>query len=186
MFKKKESREYTEYEKKMNEYYWKCFISEFSKICIFFIIFLLLRLTAEYFVALFFLLLLRNHGGGLHFKHYTSCLIISFSFLYGSILLAQHIMPPKSIICITCLLCILMGYYLVPVTSSNRPPATPDQVKRSKRNTTVIITLFSFVICICPCNTYLNIGYWTMILHIFQLILSHINKEVTKYVRLGN
>lgn len=179
MLKKKEIREYTEYEKKMNEYYWKCFISEFSKICIFFIIFMLLGLTTEYFIALFFLLPLRNHGGGLHFKHYTSCLIISFSFLYGSIILAQHIMPPKSVMCITCLLCTLIGYCLVPITSSNRPAATPEQVIKSKRNTTIIIILFSTLICICPYNTYFYIGYWTIILHISQLIISYIEMSKT-------
>lgn len=172
----------TEYELKLKKYYRLCFLSEFSKIIIFYLIFLFLGLVPEYFISLLFLLPLRNHGGGLHFNHYITCLIVSFSFLCGSIFLALYITPSKIIMCTTCLICIMLGYHLVPVTSSNRPPATTNQVRKSKRNTAIILTLFSAIICICPAHTFLYIGYWTIILHISQLILSHILKEVTEHV----
>ncbi len=175
-----------EYAKKMQEYYWKCFFSEFSKICIFLIIFIYLNLVPEYLVSLFFLLLVRKFGGGLHFQHYTSCLIISFSFIFGSIFLAEHVMLSPKALYITCLLCLIGGYHLVPVTSSNRPPATIEQIHKSKRNTGIIITAFSIIICIYPNSFYLLIGYWTIVLHIFQLVLSHISKEVKSHVRLGH
>lgn len=184
--KTKTKREYTEYELKLKKYYRLCFLSEFSKILIFFLIFLFLRLVPEYFISLLFLLPLRNHGGGLHFNHYITCLIVSFSFLCGSIFLALYVTPSKIFMCITCLVCIMLGYHLVPVTSSNRPPATAEQVRKSKRNTAIILTLFSAIICICPYHTFWYIGYWTIILHISQLILSHILKEVTSHVRLGH
>ena len=72
------AKENIEYEKKMNEYYLKCFLLEFSKICIFFIFFSLLGLIPEYLIALLSLMLLRSNGGGLHYKHYISCLAVSF------------------------------------------------------------------------------------------------------------
>lgn len=178
MLKSRNKRELTEREKKLNAYYWKCFLSEFSKMCIFLVIFLLLDLTREYFFALLYLMVLRNNGGGLHCKHYISCLLVSFAFLYSSILLAIHITPAKPFACISVLLCTLLGYLFVPVTSSNRPPATPVQITKCKRNTTIIMLLFFVLICLCHYTTYLLIGYWTIILHILQLIIAHIIKEV--------
>lgn len=179
MLKPKSKGELTEREKKLNEYYWKCFQSEFSKICIFLVIFILFDLTTEYFFALLYLIILRNNGGGLHCNHYTSCLLVSFTFLYSSIMLAIHITPAKPVACTSILLCALFGCFLVPVISSNRPAVTPEQIAKCKRNTVIIILIFFILICLCPYNTYIFIGYWTVILHILQLIIAHITKEVT-------
>lgn len=178
MLKSKNKRELTEREKKLNEYYWKCFLSEFSKMCIFLVIFLFIDLTREYFFALLYLMVLRNNGGGLHCKHYISCLLVSFAFLYSSILLAIHVTPAKPFACISVLLCTLLGYLSVPITSSNRLPATPVQIAKCKRNTTIIMLLFFVLICLCHYNTYILIGYWTIILHILQLIIAHVIKGV--------
>lgn len=182
MLKTKEAREYTEYEKKLHEYYWKCFISEVSKIVIFFLIFVSLKLTDEYIAALLALMLLRNNGGGLHFNHYTSCLLVSFTFLLGSILLAHHIIPTAYFMNITTGLCSLGGYFLAPITSTNRPEATPEQVRKSKKNSAIIITGFLLLANIVPHNTYIYIGYWTIILHILQLFIAKKIKEVKQHV----
>lgn len=184
MSEKRVAKEYSAYEKKLQEYYWKCFISEFSKIIIFFVVFMLLNLTREYIVALVCLMVLRNHGGGLHCKHYLSCLLVSFAFLCGSILLGTYITPPQFFIYTATLLCTIIGYYLVPITSSNRPEATFEQIRKSKRNTVIIILLFFVLICVCPYNTYLNISFWTVILHILQLLVAHFTKEVKKHARI--
>ncbi len=178
MITKKVTREYTEYEKKLQEYYWKCFLSEFSKIVIFFIVSIFLNLTCEYIVALLVLMILRNNGGGLHFKHYLSCLFVSFLFLYGSIYLAINVMPSRIILCLSTALCALLGHYLVPITSSNRPDATPEQQKKSKQHTLFIIFIFFITMCICPLNSYLYIEFWTVILHIMQLVIAKFIKEV--------
>ncbi|MBR6769911.1 MAG: accessory gene regulator B family protein [Lachnospiraceae bacterium] len=174
--------EYSEYVQKMKEYYWKCFFSEFSKICIFFVIFAFLGLIPEYLIALLCLMPLRSHGGGLHFNHYISCLAVSFSFLSGSIILAANIMPPKAVMLPILLLCILAGYFLVPVTSANRPPATAVQIQKSKRTTVVLLVLFFALVCICPANGWIYIGYWTVILHIVQLAIARGGKEVKRNV----
>lgn len=177
MINRKTKRKLTERERKLNEYYWKCFLSEFSKVCIFLIIFSIGGLSKEYFFALLYLILLRKNGGGLHFKHYISCLLVSFIFLYSSIMLAIHIIPNKNIACINVLLCALLSYFLVPVTSSNRPPATQNQIYKCKQNSIILILLFFLLLCICPFNTYILIGYWTINLHILQLIAAHINSR---------
>lgn len=165
------------YQKKLREYYIKAFVSEVSKIIIFLIIFLVLDLVKEYFIALLALMLLRNHGGGLHFKHYISCLAVSFLFLFLSIQLALTCQPGHLIISFSILICAALGYVLVPVTSSNRPPATEQQKKHSKRNTLLIILTFFILICVCPLNLYVYIGFWTTVLHILQLIIAHMVQQ---------
>lgn len=167
----------TEYQKKLQEYYSKCLISEISKILIFLVIFSVLHLTKEYIAALFFLMLLRNNGGGLHYNHYISCLFVSFFFLFAAIFLALYVIPPQPIVYISTILCAISGYFLVPVTSKNRPPATPEQIKKSKRNTVIIIAVFFVLLFVMPNNTYIYIGYWTVLLHIFQLIIAHLVKR---------
>ena len=166
------------YKKELHQYILKVIISEASKIIIFFFAAFYLNLVKEYFSALFFLMLLRNCGGGLHFHHYISCLFVSFIFLFSSILLAYILQPNQLILQISLLFCAFLGYILVPVTSSNRPPATDQQQQHSKQNTLFIITIYFFVICICPLNLYLYIGFWTIILHIFQLSIAHIKGGV--------
>ena len=182
MYKRNHKREYSEYEKKLHKYYWTGFISEFSKICIFLIVFALLELTPEYLIALFTLMSLRCFGGGLHFNHYVSCLGVSFAFLFSSIFLSAHIVPTQFIVCISMILCSLIGYVLVPVTSTNRPPATSEQIKKSKKCTVIIILFYFILVYICSNTTWAYICYWTVILHILQLIIAHAKKEVNKNV----
>lgn len=180
MLRTKSTKGLTAYERKLREYYWKCLISEFSKVFIFLIIFMSLQITKEYFIALLFLMVLRNSGGGLHCNHYTSCLIVSFFFLCSSILLSMELQPTRVILCICTILGGIISYYLVPITSSNRPQATSAQIIKSKRNTTIIIFIVFILMLTCPLNTYLYIGFWTIMLHTIQLLVAFFIKEVKK------
>lgn len=177
MIIQKRKREYSDYQKKLQRYYRIVFISEFSKIGIFFIIFSLVGLLPEYIIALFALSSLRSNGGGLHFNHYTTCLIVSFLFIFSSIYLAITFRPSQAFISISILVCIIIAYLLVPITSTNRPPATDIQVRKSKRNTTVMLLLYLTLLFFFSNTTGGLICYWTIILHILQLIIAYVNYE---------
>lgn len=177
MIIQKRKREYSDYQKKLQRYYRIVFISEFSKIGIFFIIFSLVGLLPEYIIALFALSSLRSNGGGLHFNHYTTCLIVSFLFIFSSIYLAITIRPSQTFISISILVCIIIAYLLVPITSTNRPPATDIQVRKSKRNTTVMLLLYLTLLFFFSNTTGGLICYWTIILHTLQLIIAYVNYE---------
>ena len=173
----KTQKEKSEFQMKMRLYYWKCFLSEFSKTFIFFIIFSYFNYTREFFMAILALMVLRSLGGGIHAKHYITCLMISFLFISGSILLAEATILPHIFMCLTIPLCAIIGYFLAPITSNNRPAIPSPQRKRYKRNTAIVILLFFPVILYCPHNIYILICYWTIILHITQLFIAFI-KEV--------
>ena len=77
--KTKTKREYTEYELKLKKYYRLCFLSEFSKILIFFLIFLFLRLVPEYFISLLFLLPLTISFVDLQYTAPMVCIIATIA-----------------------------------------------------------------------------------------------------------
>lgn len=166
-----------EYKKQLIKYLLLCIISESSKIFLYSIIFLKLHMFSEFLFSITLLVFLRTNGGGLHFKHYTSCLIVSFLIILGSIILGIHF-PLKGLVTpLILIVCIFLGYQYVPVTSDNRPPTSDRIVKKSKRNTAAILIIYLALICIIPFNRYLNIGTWIIIIHILQLLLAKFIKR---------
>lgn len=171
-----------EYQKKLRKYYALAALSEGSKALLFLVFFMSQGMVKEYFLCLLFMMPLRNMGGGLHCKHYVSCFLVSFTVIYSNILFANWWDPTVSIKLLSTLLCAVIAYLLVPITSGNRPPATPEQIKHSKQNTMLILSICFVAMCIMPNNRYINIGYWTIIIHIAQLCVAFVLKEVKKNV----
>lgn len=185
MNKKKGKTDYSEYEKALIKYFGLCILSEGSKIIAFLIFFAFFGLIKEYLVGLLALMLLRVNGGGIHCKHYISCLFISFFALCSAIFPGIYIQPlPLPILIISLIVCTLIGYHLVPITSDSRPLPGREMIAKGKRRTLLIIICFLILICICPYNVYFNIAYWTIIIHVFQLIIAKMIKEVKKECEL--
>ncbi|MCI8372680.1 MAG: accessory gene regulator B family protein [Lachnospiraceae bacterium] len=145
-----------EYERELRIYYLKCILMEGSKIILFILAFWKMGLIWEYWMALLALMLLRNHGGGIHCRTYLSCLAVSFTVLYASILAAQNIYLPVIGNILTLAICGYLGYKLVPIVSDSRPDPSPDIVRRSKWITVIIISVFCILICIRPNNLYIK------------------------------
>ena len=167
-----------EYRKRLRRYYLECIASEGSKMIIFIIFFLTQGLVKEFLISLVFMIPLRNVGGGLHCKHYFSCLLVSFTVLCGNVYLGVYQSVNVYVKLISILLGGVIAYLLVPITSSNRPAATPEQVVNCKRNTCIILLISMIVMFLLPNNIYTNVGYWTIMLHILQLLIAHGMKEV--------
>lgn len=164
--------ELLEYRKAMKKYYIECVIVEGSKIIIFLIIFAFLHKIPEFLIALTAMFFVRTSGGGLHCKHYCTCLFLSFVILYSSIYLGINVPIPNKYAIISLIFCAWAGYRLVPVVSSNRPTPEPEQIKHSKEQTLIILLTFCVLTCICPDNQYMNICIWTIYIHVIQLLLA--------------
>lgn len=162
----------TDYEKKLLAFYGKCFVCESTKMVIYLVIFYLLGLTKEFLTALIFMAVLRISGGGLHFKHYLSCLFASFLLLGLAILGGMYIPLPLPVMLILSLGCLIAAYMLVPIQAPTRPDATEQLIQSSKRHTAIKIILICVLICIYPKNIYVNIGFWTLIIHVVQLAIA--------------
>lgn len=170
--REKNNQPLSEYEKKLIKFYIQCLISEGSKILIYFFFFHALGLTLPYLAALAFLAIFRVSGGGLHFKNYITCLIVSFLFLGSAVFLRNCYPEPvflryAAIWIYTILCCIL-----VPIQAPTRPDATSLLIQKSKRRTLCCCMLLLVLIIIFPSNPYINIGYWTLMIHTVQLMIA--------------
>lgn len=170
-----------EYRKAVKTYIWQCLLMEGSKVIIFFIVFHYFGLTVPFLVALLALMVVRCNGGGLHCRHYTSCLLLSLLVITGCVYFGLHLPIPKYAAVSFLIICSILGYRNVPIVSHNRPEPDEDLVKLSKRRTICIILIYSFVVYFCPYNPYINIGTWTIILHILQLLIAKILQRRKDY-----
>ena len=161
-----------EYKKQLIKYLFQCIASESSKLLLFSIFFMKIDLLKEFGFALTIIILLRMHGGGIHFRHYLTCLFVSFSVFGGSIFLGIYVPLPIPISTIIISICTILGYLTVPVTSDNRPSPSCSVVRKSKNYTVLILLIYFMLICIVPTNPYINIGTWSIIIHISQLLLA--------------
>lgn len=162
----------TDYEKKLLAFYGIGFLCESTKVAIYFVIFHFLGLTKEFLAALIFMAVLRISGGGLHFKHYISCLFASFLLLGLAILTGIYIFIPLPFMLIASLACLVAAYKLVPFQAPTRPAATEQLIQSAKRHTAIKIILICVLICIYPKNVYVNIGFWTLVIHVVQLAIA--------------
>lgn len=162
----------TEYKKLLVRYLFLCILSEGSKILCFSIAALMLKVFREFLFAMIWIILLRVNGGGLHFKHYASCFLMSLLVLFGSIVLGIYFPFSKLISCIIVIISMPIAYQCVPVVSAYRPPATEALIRKSKKNTVLVLTIYFFLICIVPMNRYLCIGVWNIMIHICQLFIA--------------
>lgn len=162
----------TEYKKLLVRYLFLCILSEGSKVLCFSIAALILEVFREFLFAMIWIILLRINGGGLHFKHYASCFLMSFLVLFGSIVLGIYLPFSKLISFIIVIISIPITYQNVPVVSSNRPPATDALIRKSKKNTVLVLTIYFILICIVPMNRYISIGVWNIMIHISQLLIA--------------
>lgn len=170
-----------EYERELKKYAALCLLSEGSKILVFALIFGYYGLLWEYAAALFVMITLRCNSGGLHCKHYISCLLVSFAVLAGAVMGGVHCPVPTPYSAVILLACAIAGYRLAPVVSRNRPAPDEALITRSRKNTLCFILAYCILICICPYNTYLNICTWTVMIHITQLTLAFLQRR-NKYV----
>lgn len=165
-----------EYEKELKKYYLTCLLMEGSKTLLFLLIFGYLHLMKEFLMALFTLMVLRNHGGGIHCRHYISCFAVSFIVLYAGITIPLHVRLPLWILLLLLLISTYTGYRLVPIVSESRPEPTPAQTARCRKITVAVILIYSLMVCIRPENSYILIGVWTIYIHILQLCIAKLTK----------
>lgn len=154
-----------------------CIIYEGSKIFLFFVFFSYIHQLNSFFYCLIMLLPLRIISGGLHFKHYTSCLCFSFLYFCMAIIILAPFKLPLGISIILLTVCTVINYKIGPVTSNSRPQLEPEEIKKGKLNI-FIATCYELILTILFFDTLLStVGFWTIILHTLQLIIASFRKK---------
>lgn len=165
---------FSNYEIAQMRYFISSILSELSKTLIIGGFFLTIDMFYLFIPAAVTLCCLRICTGGLHFKHYLSCLAVSFSVFFIDINILNKFLFIKPVQLLLLCLCIIINYLCAPVVSVFRPIPNGIRVKRSKRQATAIISFYLFLVFILPTSSYLNVGFWMIILQSIELLAAKI------------
>ena len=166
----------TEDKAKLN-YFFLCLLYEGSKILLFLAFFTITHHLRGFLYSLLILLPLRIISGGLHFKHYLSCLAFSFGYFYLVNIPLSNLIPGyKSTLFILCI-CILINIYIGPVTSDTRPTLSLDHKKRSQINIALVTIYHTLLTALFYETPLAPTGFWTIVLHSMQLIIANQRKK---------
>lgn len=150
---------------------------EGSKLILFFIYFALTHHLKSFCYSLMILLPLRIISGGLHFRHYSACLLFSFGYFYLVNIILSGIRVALPIAVLALCICIVINGKIGPITSDSRPALTAEQITKSRQRIT-IITIYEAMLTIIFYDTPLaSVGLWTIILHSLQLMIANLKKK---------
>lgn len=170
---------YTDLQMQKIRYMIMSFASEISKLLLIFVFFAHISKVPELIVSVAALLSVRNFTGGIHLKHYFSCLLLSFGIFYlGICVLPSYIAVKTAGMIAILLLCLLAVYIIGPVLSSYRPALTKVQKKCSSLKASAAILLYIIIILIVRENSCLYAGFWIIVLQTLQLGLAKIINKI--------
>lgn len=168
---------YTNYEIAQMHYFISSILSEISKMILIGVFFLLIDKFFLFIPAALTLCCLRICTGGLHFKHYLSCLTISFAIFFMDICILNKFTLLKPIQLLLLCICIVINYTCAPVVSIFRPVPNGTQVQRAKKQSFWLITVYCIIVFILPTNSYINVGFWMIMLQSIELSTAKILKR---------
>lgn len=162
----------TSREQKLYLYYLKCIFYDVSKFVLFVIFFCIIH-KVHYFLFTFCVMFpLRTISGGIHFKHYFSCLIFSLLYIFAVIELSLRIPVPFAICIPTLLLCGVILYGIGQVRSASRPKLTDTERMKLKRKALFVSCAETVLVILIYPTDFAPMVYWSVFLHTLQLIIA--------------
>lgn len=171
------SEKYSDYEIAKIRYAIISVLSESSKFLFMLLIFSLMGRTKEFLVALIVLLSIRNFTGGIHLKHYISCLCFSIGFLALILLFASTFRIPESMQAIIMELGIMLVYWIGPISSDSRPEPSKKQKFNYKLIACFILLFYICLFLFTEKLPYQNLIFWVIFFQIMQLCVAKIIKK---------
>lgn len=168
----KEQYQFSDYQIALLEFFGKTVSSEISKLLIMGFIFR--DVLGLYLFAVTVMSLLRISTGGFHCNTYFSCLFFSIGYMFTSMMLLPLIPVNKLLQMILLFACILINYYIGPITSEKHCPITAQTVKRVRIQSFIIIFFYLTLTYIVPESPYITVGFWVIIMHTLQLFVARV------------
>lgn len=164
--------EFSNYQMAQLKYFFRLIFSEGSKFILMGIFFH--RELALYVFATFLLLFLRSSTGGLHCKTYYGCFLLSFGYLFLAIRILPLLPINKLSQLFGLLVCILINYYVGPVSCKGHPVLSSQTQFRVRLQAFVFIFFYFLLTYLGPENGIITVGFWVIILHTAQLAAAKI------------
>ena len=177
---------YSDYQIKLIKFTITAFFYDVSKFLIFLVYFSATGKVIEFFFAAVPMLLLRTKTGGLHFKKYMSCFLVSFIYFFSVInVLPQIINVHPLVIYPILLVCAIADYMIGPTSLKDRAPVEKSIIKKAKIQSFQVVFIVAALIFIFRNTHYLIVSFWTVVLHTIQLSITKIMKEVKRNEKLA-
>lgn len=158
-------------------YFFSCIIYEGSKIVLFLIFFTVTQRLKGFLYSMIILLPLRIISGGIHFKHYLSCLAFSFGYFYLVNVPLGNVMPTFEMSLLILFACIFINCLVGPVVSDSRPALDPERIKRGRLHVFIATVYDTLLTALFFESPLAPIGFWTIVLHSLQLIIGKLRKK---------
>ena len=174
----------TNRERKLLQFSFVGIIYDSTKFLMLFIFFACIEQVPLFLFDTFILILLRTNQGGMHLKHYFTCFIFSFIYLFSAICILPALFPPITRIYGLCILfiCILINYFAGPQKNIKIYTALKENnniLKIKKKNAYICFTYMLLFFIFSDVSLFQD-GIWIFILHTIQIVLSKIIKMCRK------
>ena len=167
-------------EQKFMTFRLKCMLYDISKVILFVAFFAAIHRLDSFVYAFLIFFPIRQVSGGLHFKHYVSCLMFSFVYMYAAVILLAPMKLALAVVIPILAVCAAVVYMIGPILAPTRPALTKQEFAERQIKTFKIVC-YEIVLTILFFNSDLaSAGYWTIILHTLQLMIAWIIKNFKK------
>lgn len=155
----------------------KCMLYDISKLILFITFFAAIHKLDSFVYAFLIFYPIRQISGGLHFKHYVSCLVFSFVYMYLAVAVLAPITLELVAVVPILVTCAGIIYLIGPIRPPSRPALSRQEFEEHRKKALGIVCYESVLIILFFDSRLASAAYWTIILHALQLIMAFIIKK---------
>lgn len=155
----------------------KCFLYDISKLILFLAFFAIIHQLSSFIFAFLIFYPIRQISGGLHFKHYFSCLVFSFVYMILVVAALSPLTLELAVVVPILAVCATVIYAIGPIRPPSRPALSKQEFAEQRRKAFSIVCYEAVLIVLFFDSALASAGYWTIILHTLQLVMAFIIKK---------
>ena len=155
----------------------KCILYDISKLILFVAFFAVIHKLSSFIFAFLIFYPIRQISGGLHFKHYFSCLVFSFGYMYLVVVMLAPLTIGHAVVVPILAVCAAVIYAIGPIRPPSRPALSAQEFAEHRKKAFSIVCYESVLIVLFFDHRLASAGYWTIILHTLQLVMAFIIKK---------
>lgn len=155
----------------------KCILYDISKLILFVAFFAVIHKLSCFVFAFLIFYPIRQISGGLHFKHYFSCLVFSFVYMYLVVVVLSPLTLELAVVVPILAVCAAVIYAIGPMRPPSRPALSKQEFAEHRKKAFRIVCYEAVLVVLFSDHRLASAGYWTIILHTLQLIMALIIKK---------
>ncbi len=155
----------------------KCILYDISKLILFTAFFAVMHKLSGFIFAFLIFYPIRQISGGLHFKHYFSCLVFSFVYMLLVVAVLSPLTLELAVVVPILAVCATVIYAIGPIRPPSRPALSKQEFAEHRKKAFSIVCYEAVLVVLFFDSELASVGYWTIILHTLQLVIAFIVKK---------